>query len=371
MYFPEIDGIRFLAIILVILFHAHGYFLAKTPIDINGHSPSWFDDLLSKGDRGVELFFVLSGFILCMPFAHHYINKGKPVKLKKYYLRRVTRLEPPYILAITGIFLLQVMMHANGSMSVAEQLKHYFASLTYTHGIIFHTVPIITVVAWSLEIEIQFYLLAPLLFRVLLLPPAARRIIITCAIIAIVLLQHAYMPTVLYLSIYRLIQYFLIGIFLADLYVSDALKDIMNSKIMVVVFAILLPVICMMPLKGVLYAELAFPFLIGMMYLIVMKNEAVKKVFSFKFIPVIGGMCYSIYLIHYTVISIVGRFTKNITITQEYLPNLLLQLVLLTVAALAVSSVYYLLVERPFMDQKWTNKLMKKDIRHEEMNTQA
>ena len=97
LYFPEIDGIRFLAILLVILFHAHGYFVQKTKVNFvePAESHAWIDNFLSKGDRGVELFFVLSGFILCMPFAHQYINNGKKVQLKNYYLRRVTRLEPP------------------------------------------------------------------------------------------------------------------------------------------------------------------------------------------------------------------------------------------------------------------------------------
>ena len=223
LYFPEIDGIRFLAILLVILFHAHGYFVQKTKVNFvePAESHAWIDNFLSKGDRGVELFFVLSGFILCMPFAHQYINNGKKVQLKKYYLRRVTRLEPPYILAITGIFLLQLVMKVNPDhFSMGELLQHYFASLTYSHGLIYQRTPIITVVAWSLEIEIQFYVLAPLFFRLLSLGKIQRRTIIVAAILGFVTLQHFYMPTFLVLSIYRVIQYFLIGILLADMFVS-------------------------------------------------------------------------------------------------------------------------------------------------------
>ena len=80
LYFPEIDGIRFLAIILVIFFHAHGYFIAKSSVvyaDRNNYP--LLDTLLANGDRGVELFFVLSGFILCLPFAKQYIGGEKKV----------------------------------------------------------------------------------------------------------------------------------------------------------------------------------------------------------------------------------------------------------------------------------------------------
>lgn len=372
LYFPEIDGIRFLAIILVVLFHAHGYFVAKTGIafaDANAKH-TLLDDILSKGDRGVELFFVLSGFILCMPFAHHYINHGKKPALKKYYLRRVTRLEPPYILAITGIFILQRLMNVNpGGLTTVQLLQHYFASLTYTHGLIFQTVPIITVVAWSLEIEIQFYVIAPLLFRLLILSPAMRRSILVIAVLAVTVLQHVFMPHFLILSIYRLVQYFMIGILLADVYVSDTFATTFKGNWVIPVFLAILALVCVMPLN--LYTHLAFPFLIGALYIMVMKNDSIKRMFSYKFVPIIGGMCYSIYLLHYTVISVFGRFTIGLKITDHYLPNLIFQLVVLSMLTLIVSSIFYLFVERPFMDQKWTNKLMKKDPRHEETNTQA
>lgn len=113
LYFPEIDGIRFLAIILVLLFHTHGYFIKKTNIQFTDTVNQYdlINTFLHNGDRGVALFFVLSGFILCLPFAHHYINNGKKVLLKNYYLRRVTRLEPPYFIAMTAIFILQLAAH--------------------------------------------------------------------------------------------------------------------------------------------------------------------------------------------------------------------------------------------------------------------
>ena len=373
VYFPEIDGIRFVAIILVVLFHAHGYFLGKSGISAPDSPIAWgLDAFLSKGDRGMELFFVLSGFILCMPFAHHYINAGKKIMLKKYYMRRVTRLEPPYILAITGIFLLQLLMHVNADkFTLTQQFQHYFASLTYTHGIIYHSVPIITVVTWSLEIEIQFYLLAPLLFKILQLPVVPRRLLLSAAILGIVALQHVFMPQELVFTIYRLIQYFMAGILLTDFYVSGSLAALFDRKFIIPIFLALFAAICIVPFKDYIALQLLFPFMIATFYYMIMKNNAIKKVFSYKFIPIIGGMCYSIYLLHYTIISIFGRFTMKLRITDQYLPNLLFQLAILTVLALGISSIFYLFVERPFMDQKWTNKLMKKDIKHEETNMQS
>ena len=379
LYFPEIDGIRFLAIVLVVLFHTHGYFIDKSTInfiDNPGKSidPAryyWLNTLLFNGDRGVELFFVLSGFILCLPFAHHYINHGKKVQLKKYYLRRVTRLEPPYFIAMTAIFLMHILINTH---PVSVLLPHWFASLAYSHNVIYHHAPLLTVVAWSLEIEIQFYLLAPLLFSLLALNKITRRTILFTASVVLMLLQTLYIPP--FNSIYGYAQYFFTGILLADFYVSNTAASFFNKKWMVFPALACLIAIVYWPIKNqpwgtISFAHLSFPYLLGLFYYIILKNDQVKRVFSYKFIPVIGGMCYSIYLLHYTIISFLGRFTIGFHLTGYYLPNLLLQIILLGIPVLLLSSVFYFYIERPFMSKKWMDKLMKKDKKEEETNMQA
>ena len=360
LYFPEIDGIRFLAIVLVILFHTHGYFTRKIHVTYADapQSHEWIDNFLSKGDRGVELFFVLSGFILCLPFAHQFINKGKQIVLKKYYLRRLTRLEPPYILAMTGIFLLQLLKHIYPASIL---VPHWLASLAYVHGVVYHMTPILTVVAWSLEVEIQFYIIAPLLFHILSMPRVMRRVILFTLIVGFTFLQAHYQPFSYGLTLYNFIQFFLTGILLADFYVSNSGADVLRQKWVVLLGIMLLAGICLLPVKTEFTARLFFPLMIGLFYLIVMKNDIVKSIFSYKAIPVIGGMCYSIYLLHYTIISVAGRYTIHIRMTNYYLPNLLLQIILLAIPILAFSTAFYYYIERPFMDNKWMKMLMKKD----------
>ena len=373
LHFPEIDGIRFVAIMLVLLFHIHGYFAAKAGFPATDTAPGLLNTLFINGDRGVELFFVLSGFILCVPFAHHYINHGKTVSLKRYYLRRVTRLEPPYFLAMSAIFLLHIISHTT---SFATMLPHWLASLAYVHNIVYHRASIVTVVAWSLEIEIQFYLMAPLLFRILSLHRAVRRILLLAGIIAIILLQYTY--TTPFLTIFNFGQYFLTGILLADLYVSNTAACFFNQKWVALLAGITLITILYLPIKNtgipapqLLAVHLVFPFLIGLFYYIVFKNLIVKQIFSYKFIPIIGGMCYSIYLLHYTIISVLGRFTTSLRITDSYLPNLFLQIILLMVPILLLSALFYFYIERPFMSGKWMDMLLKKDKTEKETNMQS
>ena len=364
LYFPEIDGIRFIAIVLVLLFHTHGYFTGKSTVFTEAQKHAgWLNRILDNGDRGVELFFVLSGFILCLPFAQHYLKNGKKISLKRYYLRRVTRLEPPYFIAMTAIFLLQV---ASGVGSFSDLLPHWLASLIYSHDLIYHHTPIITVVAWSLEIEIQFYLFAPFLFRLLKLPVLIRRLLLLFTIIALVLYQTLFPPAFLNLSGFA--QYFLTGILLADLYVCEELAVFFNQKPVALLAFICLGVICYLPVKDFqlpLYIQflckLALALFIGALYYMILSNDILKRMFSYKFIPVIGGMCYTIYLLHYTIISSVGRFTLKMHIGNDYFTNLVLQIILLCIPILLVSSVFYYYIERPFMSKKWMDMLMKKE----------
>lgn len=373
MYIAEIDGIRFLSLFLVTLFHIRGYFLeylekANFKLADDPHDYYWFNRFFDNADRSVPLFFAISGFILGTPFANQYINDAKKINLKQYYIRRLTRLEPPYFIVMTCIFFAQIII---GNYDFGTLLPSLGASLIYSHDLIYHQTPWVTVVAWTLEVEVQFYSVAPLLFRVYAMPAILRRLILTLAIITFVVLQYFYPPT--FLSIYGHAQHFLIGVLLADFYVCGVAIDFFKQRWAALAAPVIFLVMFLMPRweqtfppferpfdGGQLAMGIAFPFLLGLLYYIILRNETVKKVFSYKFIPIIGGMCYTIYLIHYTIISMVGRYTVKVHFTNYYIPNLLLQFVLLIVPILLVSSVFYLYIERPFMSKKLMDKLTKK-----------
>lgn len=370
-YLAEIDGMRFLSLSLVTLFHIRGYFLEKTSLKFtdNPEDYYWLNRFFVNADRSVPLFFAISGFILALPFANHYLKQGKAIELKQYYVRRVTRLEPPYFIVMTCIFLVQLLLHVNTFKVLFPSL---LASLIYSHNLIFHTTPLVTVVAWTLEVEIQFYIMAPILFRMLSLPRVARRGLISALIVLFVVLQYLFPPS--FLSLYGSVQHFLIGILVADFYVSGFAIPVFEKKWMAPVAGILFFTMFLMPRwedaphPELLPLAILFPFMIGLLYYIILRNDIVKAIFSYKFIPIIGGMCYTTYLIHYTVISMLGRYTVNITFTNYYIPNMLLQFVLLIIPILLIAAVFYLYIERPFMSKKWVDKLMKKDKKTPEIS---
>ena len=75
---------------------------------------------------------------------------------------------------------------------------------------------------------------------------------------------------------------------------------------------------------------------------------------------VIGGMCYSIYLLHYPLIALIMTFTKRIIWTDSFTINYMIQFALIVPLLLFVSAVFFYYVEKPCMKRDWHLNLAKK-----------
>ncbi|ULQ56267.1 acyltransferase [Flavihumibacter rivuli] len=354
-YFPEIDGLRFLAIGLVLVFHAYGYFLHYSPVASEGGEAAapFLHALLRDFDKGVPLFFVLSGFILAVPFARHYFLDARPVSLSKFYIRRLTRLEPPYIISLLLLFTLQLAMHVYPFDQLFPSLM---ASLFYSHNVLLGP-PLVSIVTWSLEIEVQFYILVPVFMLIYKLNPVARRsLLLAIALFLPLVREYAAMPVK---SLYDYFEFFCCGILLADLYTNKtSVAGIMKNETLVGLAGLgLFLMVVLVDHDQELINRMLYPLLVGGFYLVVLLNQGWKKIFSFSPVALIGGMCYSIYLLHFAIISMAGRFTIHWQLGNGYIVNLVLQLFLLAIPVLVVSAVYYLLIEKPCMNPNWPSQL--------------
>ena len=152
-FIPEIDGLRFLAIAMVVLFHLcqvisnNSASLEFTDYPVSG---STIPNILLFGYQGVQLFFVISGFVLAIPFMRFYLGiSNRKVLLREYFLRRLTRLEPPYIISLVGLFLLAWYFGRN---TIEVLVPSLFWSLFYLHNIAFPgDLPYISGVTWCLK----------------------------------------------------------------------------------------------------------------------------------------------------------------------------------------------------------------------------
>src|SRR5262245_44134810 len=96
-YFPEIESLRGVAISLVILFHMSGMVVPKANTRDMLVSP--VEAFVDAGHTGVSLFFVLSGFLLSLPFLVEAAG-GKAVSRRQYFVRRALRILPLYWTAV-------------------------------------------------------------------------------------------------------------------------------------------------------------------------------------------------------------------------------------------------------------------------------
>ncbi len=362
-WIPEIDGLRFLAIAGVLIFHLGGELQARSGhwISIEPRYKPLFD-VLGNGDRGVRLFFVISGMILAMPFARQWLADGPKVSLKKYYLRRVTRLEPPYLLSV-ALFVGLLAIYTHGLQ--AGFMKHVVASALYLHMQVFGAMSPVNPVTWSLEVEIQFYLFAPLAMHLFRVPGKLFRRTVMCTLIAVVgIIQLPFVHQVrISGSLLFYVQYFIAGLLLADIFVSDL--PMMRSSWLWDVMGIV-GLGCMFGLKGEFTgAHVILPFSMALLILSTMRSHVLRRPFKLPFVAVIGGMCYSIYLLHLQLIAVFFKLTRRLIFPQlDFLGNFLIQCVVTMFPVLLLCVVFYLLVERPCMDPDWPSKLWVKLTGH-------
>ena len=148
---PSLNGIRALCIILVIGSHANR--AANFPLQIE-HTWNYF----FNGSLGVNIFFVLSGFLITFLLLKEEKEK-KYISLTNFYVRRILRIFPVYYLLLTVYAFLQF------AGIVHIPLAHWISSVTYTknygHG------SWIDGHLWSLAVEEQFYLIWPIIFKYL------------------------------------------------------------------------------------------------------------------------------------------------------------------------------------------------------------
>lgn len=147
--YKAIDGIRAIAVLWVIFFHSWLF----QYLDFKDVGESIFNYpyliWITKGDLGVDLFFVISGFLIGTILFKELKRTGK-LNFKNFYLRRFLRLLPVYIFAmILGLYFIE-----------GDSWKSAWSNLLYINNYVNGSYMGWT---WSLAIEEQFYIIIPFL----------------------------------------------------------------------------------------------------------------------------------------------------------------------------------------------------------------
>ena len=156
---PELDTVRGIAILMVFLFHGFEDFIPS-----GSNVPAWerlFLSTMSLGWIGVNLFFVLSGFLITGILLD---SVNRPRYYSHFYFRRALRILPAYYLLIAVLILLSRLsfVHQHTSWAFAGLSVIYLPNITPLLGVPRDYSPL-----WSLAVEEHFYLVWPAAVRIL------------------------------------------------------------------------------------------------------------------------------------------------------------------------------------------------------------
>jgi peptidoglycan/LPS O-acetylase OafA/YrhL len=307
-----------------------------------------------------------------MPFGKEKLEAGKTVSLKKYYWRRLTRLEPPYFIAMTGLFLVLVLVM---NESFRDLLPNYLVSLLYLHRVVYNDWTPINPPAWTLEVEVMFYLVAPFLARwyFMIRKPIVRRLaLIGVIVFKVVLLNTTQLFDGLFLTIAYLIEFFLVGILLADFYLTGIKRSPDKNKYLFDLISIASILLLFTTWTWGKNLDFKFVFLTALFFVVYssFQSRIMNKFLTNGWITAIGGMCYSIYLLHLAFAEMFVLVLKKIGVFTTYTNNFYFGFILFLPSLFIVTTVFFLLVEKPCMDPEWPAKL-KRFFTHKTVTTEV
>jgi peptidoglycan/LPS O-acetylase OafA/YrhL len=348
-YIPEIDGLRFVAVLFVLIFHSAESFTqmqARSSLPRHWtHGQSVILATMGVFYSGVQIFFVISGLVVALPFARHALQGAPKPNIGKYFMRRLTRIEPPYILGLLAMYYILHQYH--------RYLPDLLAGLVYMHYWIFGTNNPVNQVTWTLEIEVVFYLLAPWLTLIYRVPGRTARWMVQ------ILLLGAYSyfvherlipfgPARLDHTIVTALPFFQAGILLADLYVSGLL---LRSG------SLWWDAPAVMGLMGMLYCQsMAWryywltPLMLMLMVAGGIKGRITNWLLRLRPVTLIGGMCYSLYLWHMPIIAELWSSSQLIPRRLSDFDAIVIFCLLAVPLIIVVTIPIYYFTEKPFMN---------------------
>ncbi|OJY22312.1 MAG: hypothetical protein BGO98_37650 [Myxococcales bacterium 68-20] len=331
-WYPSLDGLRCLAILPIVWHHS---------------TPRQLDGLLGRGPLGVDLFFVVSGFLITSLLLHERRAAGG-VALGRFWARRSLRIFPLYYLVLGAFVVHALFLRVPGPARdhFLRNLPFYatYTSNWFTHGAVDH--PIVFAFAWSLAAEEQFYLVWPPVLRWLrgTLGPAL-------AMLTLVALDQAaergwlapYLDEGLALRMMRSIATPIgLGALLAlaaDAPITAPLVRAVLVRRWSSLVALALVFAAATLAWPLLPTHLTMTALVGACAL--RRDHVLAPLFENRVVGHIGTVSYGIYLLNVPVVAACKRLVGE--------ESTVLLFAVSTVASVAVATATYRWVERPFL----------------------
>lgn len=349
-YLDALRGVAFLGVMAV-----------HTSAHVPG-LPAWLRDLCKLGNYGVQLFFVLSALTLCMSMQSRSRVEDQPIRA--FWVRRFFRIAPMYWVAI----LFYVGFNGMGPSHFAPAgigLLQILTNATFLHGWRPDTINSVVPGGWSIAVEMNFYLVFPVLFLQLRDLRRAMIAVLICAPLSILIsvatariLKHFSSPSLYglirdftYYWLPRQFVIFLIGICLFHLMRSQnrliqRFGQGGDPRILLVATVALLACILLSSWLPDLYLVISVVLALAVLGLSIYPTRLVVN----RLLRHTGLVSYSAYLTHFAVIGLVARGFGGVL--QSAGTSAVLRFGIYYVicwgATLVVATASYRLIEEPF-----------------------
>jgi len=332
-----VDALRGYAILLVIAAHAGLTFSDFSPMATT---------FLVQTARGVQLFFVASAMTLWMSWEAR--NDGA----KAFYVRRFFRIAPMYYLCLP-IFLALSGLGPNMYAPDGIGIRHILMAATFTHGFMVDTITSVVPGSWSIADEMMFYGIFPLLMAIRVRISTAFVLVVLGTIACIVLTEFAigtvaHMPdqawrgawaNFYFLWFVNQFPCFLFGMLVAR-WISEDRPTLWPP--LLVIGSIALALLNAFQPHIPVWNRLSLPMQYGVIFALFALGLS-KWQPTLLVNPVIcwiGKVSYSGYLVHFLLIALGSPFPRE---------TYAIAFISLSTLTIAISSVTYLLIEKPFI----------------------
>ena len=355
--FEFLDGLRGIAALLVVVFHFNNILIQNEIFPF----PKIINWILAQGEFGVEIFFVLSGFVIAYSIRNYRISISFA---GNFFIKRSIRLDPPYwmtLLILTSLTILGNFFKAV-PMPLAP-IDDILINSLYLSDIM--DIPRILPVSWTLALEIQFYMFYILLVSFIqflnskfskdkdAVSMSVPALIILNALMLVSLLQntpHALLPSIQGLFVYKWYSFFI-----GCLACWSMLKFIPSAF-----FWINFSFIGMYALNvhSGAYATCLVSLII---YGVAMKDKMHSFLTSFIF-QYLGKISYSLYLLHWVVgLKVMDISLRNTDVFHHSLGALLLLLAVAISTSIFAADIFYRFIELPSLkfSQQFKNRSRK------------
>lgn len=156
--FVFVDALRGIAALWVVLYHM---FEAKHVADLELMLPKWIGQMIHTGYVGVDIFFVLSGFVITHAVGRQRVDASY---VGWFVIRRSVRLDPPYWASIVATIGYLFYLRAGGGHVEMPGYRSLLAHMFYVQDLL--KIPPLSPIYWTLCLEIQLYLVFALLLAI-------------------------------------------------------------------------------------------------------------------------------------------------------------------------------------------------------------